>query len=177
MTFTTSTPGTTDGKMYVYENGKLIGTADALNDSKLLNDWGDEDEDTKGSSRISTEGDNFRQIFGALDEVYVFSRALSAAEIGILAAPRVAGDANGDGKVDDTDASILGSKWMMTSGALWGDGDFNEDGKVNDKDAAILAANWGVGVDEPEGSVPEPSTLVMLLGAAVMAWLGRRRTR
>ena len=36
MTFTTSTPGTTDGKMCVYENGKLIGTADAMNDSRTL---------------------------------------------------------------------------------------------------------------------------------------------
>jgi hypothetical protein len=84
------------------------------------------------------------------------------------------GDANGDGKVDDTDASILGAHWQ-TSGAAWEDGDFNADTLVNDADAVILAAHWHYGVNGEEGSVPEPSALVLLLGAAAMAWLGRRR--
>jgi hypothetical protein len=85
------------------------------------------------------------------------------------------GDANRDGTVDDEDASILGANWMKATGATWQDGDFNYDGAVNDKDAAILAANWSPGGGG--GEVPEPSTLAMLLGAAVMAWLGRRRSR
>jgi hypothetical protein len=87
----------------------------------------------------------------------------------------VAGDANGDGKVNDTDASILGSNWMMTSSALWGDGDFNEDGKVNDKDAAILAAHWGEGVGEE--SVPEPGSLALLAGMAAMGMVCLRRRK
>jgi hypothetical protein len=82
------------------------------------------------------------------------------------------GDANRNQVVDDEDASILGANWLMASGAAWADGDFNWDGAVNDKDAAILAAHWTAGGGE--GSVPEPSTLAMLLGAAVMAWLVRR---
>ena len=179
MTFTTSTPGTTDGKMCVYENGKLIGTADALNDSKLLNDWGDEDELTKGSTRVSTEGDNCRQIFGALDEVYVFGRALTAAEIGVLAAPRVAGDATGDGKVNLSDLSVLGSNWEQSGSSIgWDQGDFTDDETVNLSDLSVLGSNWGYGeTTEGVGSVPEPSTLAMLFGAAVVVWLGRRRTR
>jgi hypothetical protein len=83
------------------------------------------------------------------------------------------GDANGDGSVDDTDASILGANWLKQSGATWGMGDFNEDGKVNDKDAAIMAANWA-----PAGggsSVPEPGTLVLLASAAVALCFRRRR--
>jgi hypothetical protein len=87
----------------------------------------------------------------------------------------ILGDASGDGVVDDEDASILGAHWLQPVSGGWDDGDFNTDGVVNDKDAAILAANWHAGVGAEEGSVPEPSTLVLVLGAAAMAWLGRRR--
>ncbi|MCX7424331.1 MAG: PEP-CTERM sorting domain-containing protein [Planctomycetia bacterium] len=82
------------------------------------------------------------------------------------------GDANMDDVVDDKDASILGANWQMATGATWKDGDFNYDGAVNDKDAAILAAHWTPPAGN--GEVPEPSTLAMLFGAAVMAWLVRR---
>ena len=56
--------------------------------------------------------------------------------------PLVPGDANRDGVVDDRDASILGQHWLQ-SGMTWAQGDFNDDGRVNDQDAAILAAHWG----------------------------------
>jgi hypothetical protein len=85
------------------------------------------------------------------------------------------GDANGDGAVDFTDASILGAHWMQTVTG-WANGDFNGDRVVNDKDAAILAAHWGEGLN---AEAPEPSTLV-LLGAAIIglpALAGRRRKR
>ncbi|MCX7428864.1 MAG: fibronectin type III domain-containing protein [Planctomycetia bacterium] len=62
----------------------------------------------------------------------------------------VLGDASFDGKVDDVDASILGSHWHQPSGATWGDGDFNGDGRVGDADAAIMAAHW-------EPTPPNPS--------------------
>ena len=80
------------------------------------------------------------------------------------------GDANGDGVVDDEDASILGANWMSTGAGT--PGDFNGDGIVNDKDAAILAAHWGDGLSAEE-SVPEPATLCLLvMGVLVLA--GRR---
>ncbi|MCX7424391.1 MAG: pre-peptidase C-terminal domain-containing protein [Planctomycetia bacterium] len=60
----------------------------------------------------------------------------------VIDGPNVLGDANGDGVVDDRDASILGAHWRMAEGATWAMGDFNGDGKVNDKDAAIMAAHW-----------------------------------
>ena len=97
----------------------------------------------------------------------------AGSQVSIMAT--VAGDANLDGVVDDKDASAMGASWL-TSGT-WQDGDFNYDGAVNDMDAAILAAHWGSSVGGAEASVPEPSTLAMLLGAAVMAWLVRRRSR
>jgi hypothetical protein len=88
------------------------------------------------------------------------------------------GDANNDGMVNDADATILASHWHVQSGAAWGDGDFNGDGKVDDKDASILAVNWNWGVsEEGDATVPEPSTLVLVLSAVAMAWLGYRRGR
>ena len=87
----------------------------------------------------------------------------------IVSPPYIPGDANSDGTVDDEDASILGAHWR-TAVTAWTDGDFNGDAVVNDADAAILAAHWGqtAGGDAP---TPEPSTLVLLLGALVMlAW-------
>jgi hypothetical protein len=83
------------------------------------------------------------------------------------------GDANGDGVVDDEDASILGAHWRQIGGVGWAEGDFNRDGNVNDADAAILAAHWGEGVGEE--SVPEPGSLALLVGVAVMGMVYLRR--
>jgi hypothetical protein len=88
------------------------------------------------------------------------------------------GDANGDGVVNDTDASIVGAHWMSTD-AQWGDGDFNGDNVVNDRDAAILAAHWHEAVEQ-NPSVPEPSMLVSILsllatGALGFVWHRRRK--
>ena len=77
--------------------------------------------------------------------------------------------------VDDKDASIVGANWMKT-GMGWQQGDFGGggsgawgglDGIVNDIDAAILAAHMGESL--PGASVPEPSTLCLLvLGALIL---------
>ncbi|MCX7429250.1 MAG: VPDSG-CTERM sorting domain-containing protein [Planctomycetia bacterium] len=86
----------------------------------------------------------------------------------------ILGDANGDGDVDDEDASILGKYWMQSGDGIgWDQGDFNNDHIVNDKDAAIMAAHWG----SPDGgnSVPEPSTAVLLLGLALAGLAAWRR--
>ena len=86
--------------------------------------------------------------------------------------PEIPGDANRDERVDDVDASILGSHWLLGSGATWEDGDFNGDHAVSDADAAILAAHWHYGV-EGEASVPEPAPVVLLAG--LLAYLLFRR--
>jgi hypothetical protein len=52
---------------------------------------------------------------------------------------------------------------------------FNGDHNVNDKDAAILAAHWGEGMGEE--SVPEPGSLALLAGIAVMWVLYLRRRK
>jgi hypothetical protein len=48
-------------------------------------------------------------------------------------------------------------------------------GLVNDADAAILAAHWGEGVGEE--SVPEPGSLALLAGIAVLGMLHLRRRK
>jgi hypothetical protein len=87
----------------------------------------------------------------------------------------VPGDANNDGVVDDKDASILGAHWLQIGGANWLDGDFNGDGNVNDADAAILAAHWGEGTGEE--SAPEPGSLALLAGIAVVGMVCLRRRK
>jgi uncharacterized protein (DUF2141 family) len=62
-----------------------------------------------------------------------------------LSLSRIAGDANGDRKVDVSDLGILAANYGLTSGATWDKGDFNGDGKVDVSDLGILAANYGSG--------------------------------
>lgn len=51
----------------------------------------------------------------------------------------MAGDVNGDGKVNILDASLVGIKWSGMDPCA----DLNNDGKVNILDASIIGLNWG----------------------------------
>jgi fibronectin type 3 domain-containing protein len=59
---------------------------------------------------------------------------------------RIAGDANGDGKVDFSDLLIVAQNYGMKSGATVANGDFNGDGTIGFQDLLILAQNYGKGV-------------------------------
>jgi VCBS repeat-containing protein len=88
---------------------------------------------------------------------------------------QVPGDATGDGLVNQADAAVLATHWGH-GGETWSTGDFNGDGVVGPADASILAANWGASAGEAGGtSVPEPSSLVLLVLAAVAAVCRRGR--
>ena len=99
-------------------------------------------------------------------------------EFGPLAtAQKIAGDANGDGKVDGSDVTILAGNWQAGVGnpapgtITWEMGDFNGDGQVDGSDVTILAGNWQYGVTAAAASVPEPSILALLVGgAACFVW-------
>jgi len=66
----------------------------------------------------------------------------------------IAGDANGDGKVNILDAVLVGKHWRAACnesvpccGYLWDDehadeADLNNDCKINILDAVIIGANW-----------------------------------
>lgn len=57
----------------------------------------------------------------------------------------IAGDANGDRKVNIIDSSLIGMRWGAAYGtAKYHDGaDLNNDGTINMLDSAIVGANWG----------------------------------
>ncbi len=84
------------------------------------------------------------------------------------------GDANDDKVVDATDAAFMAQHWLQSTGAAWEDGDFNDDDAVNDLDAAIMAANWNWSAT-PLSSVPEPSTLMLLVGMLLPVLLRRMK--
>ena len=90
----------------------------------------------------------------------------------------IPGDANGDGKVDGSDVTILAGNWQVgvdgSVEATWEMGDFNGDKKVDGSDVTILAGNWQHGVDAGAASVPEPSTMVLLLGVFASLAILRR---
>ena len=60
------------------------------------------------------------------------------------APPLIAGDVNGDGRVNLADFATLGTNFGSTStGLLRADGDLNNDGLVNLADFALMGANFG----------------------------------
>ena len=85
------------------------------------------------------------------------------------------GDANRDGFVNAADAAILADKLAEDERRVHGAKATSiGDGKVDDLDATILAANWQAG-SGASASVPEPSSVVLLLGVfALMAFCRRK---
>jgi hypothetical protein len=74
---------------------------------------------------------------------------------------RIAGDVNGDSRVDLLDLSVIQARIGMTSGALWTDGDLTGDGAVTRADVAVLARNFGkVAVANP----PSPAASAIVAG-------------
>lgn len=106
---------------------------------------------------------------------------------------QVAGDFNGDNKVNLSDLYLLASHWQ-TAGTL-SQGDANGDGFVNVADLTLLAEHWqfNVGASSPTDSanfyaaaaalglpavaVPEPGTALVALGLAFSALRLRRPRR
>lgn len=102
--------------------------------------------------------------FGSLSLAVVYDEILGT--VALVVEPSLPGDANHDGQVDGSDATILASHWQEgvgDGGATWEMGDFNEDGAVDGSDATILATYWQSGIDSAMTSVPEPTTVTLLL--------------
>ncbi len=153
--------------------GLLSGTIDSNSGSQTITD----------PRALNAEFDIFGMYNGYFSHsddtstVYMDSVEYTAALV-LLDIP---GDANGDRIVNDADASIVASNWQKTGldpEEAWGMGDFNGDFAVNDADATIMAANWSA-TSSSAASVPEPSTLFLLVAAMVTAWIAvvQRRAR
>jgi probable HAF family extracellular repeat protein len=83
-----------------------------------------------------------------------------------LLAPLEPGDANGDGRVDINDLTIVLANFGQT-GMAWSQGDFIGDGTVDVNDLTVVLANFGYGVTAASPArVPEPSALALLALAA-----------
>ena len=108
-------------------------------------------------------GGNFGQVVNATYAKGTFSTSIGSGSDVFLnyTTNKLYGDANLDGIVNDTDATIMAANWL-SSGAGWSMGDFNDDHTVDSKDAAILAANW-LKTESYTASVPEPALLLPLL--------------
>ena len=79
-----------------------------------------------------------------------------------LLTPLEPGDANGDGRVDINDLTIVLANFGQT-GMAWSQGDFTGDGTVDMNNLTIVLSNFGYGVTAPSpASVPEPSALALL---------------
>jgi hypothetical protein len=91
------------------------------------------------------------------------------------------GDADWDGDVDDLDIGIFRATFGRTGPDL--QADFNDDDVVDLEDFAIIRTNLGRisgnGIPGSEGLavqvVPEPATIVLLVGAIPLMWRSRRR--
>ena len=70
-----------------------------------------------------------------------------------LLTPLEPGDANGDGRVDINDLTIVLANFGQT-GMAWSQGDFTGDGTVDMNNLTIVLANYGYGVTAPS---PPPS--------------------
>ena len=88
----------------------------------------------------------------------------------------LSGDANGDGRVDINDLTIVLANYGMSGTILdvtRADGDLNGDGKVDINDLTIVLADYGATLGSSAAgmaAVPEPSALALIV-AGLAGWL------
>ena len=139
-----------------------------------------------------TEGG--REFRGSMDELYLFSRALSEEDIEVLAMlpGQLDGDLNWDNSVNSGDLDLVRGNWGNDSSTPgWdGGGDANGDGVVNSGDLDIVRASWGQSGSSGDieiadltpsyrelapSAVPEPGTFCLLgLGLGMLLGVSRR---
>jgi probable HAF family extracellular repeat protein len=153
--------GGTGGHAFLYDNGKmvdlntLISSASGwlLESATAVND----------SGQIVGYGTNSR---GKTDA--------------FLLTPLLPGDANGDGRVDVNDLTIVLAHFGRT-GMGWAQGEFTGSGTVDINDLTVVLANFGESDDSSAGgiaAVPEPGVIALfaagLVSLLAYAWRKRR---
>ena len=92
------------------------------------------------------------------------------------------GDANGDGKVDINDLTIVLAHYGQT-GMGWAQGEFTGDGTVDINDLTIVLANYGQSLGSSSAGrppCPSPARVLLafaLLGLSAIAWSSRATGR
>ncbi len=94
------------------------------------------------------------------------------------------GDANGDGRVDINDLTIVLANYNTSGSPLdvtYSEGDFNGDGRVDINDLTIVLAHYNQSIGSSAAdmaAVPEPGSLALvaagLIGLLACAWQKRR---
>ena len=83
------------------------------------------------------------------------------------------GDANGDGRVDINDLTIVLANYNQT-GMGWSQGEFTGSGTVDINDLTIVLANYNTSLGSSLSAVPEPSCVALLgigaIGLLASAW-------
>jgi len=80
------------------------------------------------------------------------------------------GDGGLDGFVGIDDLNLVLSHWNQNI-VGWNNGDFSADGFIGVDDLNFVLANWNAGTlppGTPEGTVPEPSTILLLAGSLLL---------
>ncbi|MBN1910062.1 MAG: PEP-CTERM sorting domain-containing protein [Pirellulales bacterium] len=170
----------------VDENGDVTGMyVDGVNIAAhwVTSGWNVNDPNTATIGGRFVGGSYSTGYGGYLDDLAVFDGVLTEAQIAKIIATgvdsivgSVPGDVDGDGYVSAADARILAANWLKPN-ATPEMGDLNGDYVVDDLDASIMAANWTGDPVESVG-VPEPSLVVLMIGALLaLGALRRRRAR
>ena len=160
-----------------------------------LQAWTDPALESAGKSAYSTYAQAFAASESGAAGVYVAQTVpfkvdfgsgllLDANEMGmympavVMTAAASPGDANGDGKVDINDLTIVLSHFGQT-GMTWSQGEFTGDGTVDINDLTIVLSNFGKSSRSSAGDmagVPEPGTLA-LLAAGLVGLLASAKAR
>ncbi len=132
-----------------------------------------------GGDNTGSAGENWR---GLLDEIAIWDEALPAGIVAEIAngtrtpgpsiLPDLPGDFNEDGAIDLADFEVI--KNNFRSGTLYREGDFNFSGQIDLQDFLEFSAAFGGGA---AAAVPEPSTIWLMIGAALCGLLARCRRR
>ena len=85
------------------------------------------------------------------------------------------GDFDGDGDVDGDDFLRWQSGFGTENGATKMDGDADGDGDVDGDDFLIWQAEFNPGNGTASAAVPEPTSVLLMLGVAVVGMCARRR--